>query len=243
MSAIELDGVTHVYEGAAMRFDLRVEPGEWLALIGPSGAGKSTLLDLVAGFLEPEDGRVRLLGRDMTGVAPALRPVSVMFQDNNLFPHLTAEENVGIGLEPRVRLGAETRRRARDALQTVGLGGLAARRPAQMSGGERQRVALARVVLRDRPILLLDEPFAALGPALRTEMLRLVAGMRRSASPAPTLVMVTHHPDDARGFADRIAFLDEGRIHLTGSTSSLLDEADDPRLMAYLGTRQSRAEP
>jgi thiamine transport system ATP-binding protein len=164
----------------------------------------------------------------------------MMFQDNNLFAHLTAEENVAIGIEPRARLGRAALARARGALAEVGLEGFAGRRPSDMSGGERQRVALARVILRERPILLLDEPFAALGPALRAEMLALVASLRGRGARPPTIVMVTHHPDDARGFADRLAFLDEGRIRLTGPVTGLLDQSSDPRLRAYLGRR---AEP
>ncbi|WP_427025553.1 thiamine ABC transporter ATP-binding protein [Aureimonas ureilytica] len=243
MTAIELNGVTHRYEGAEMRFDLTVEAGEWLALIGPSGAGKSTLLDLLAGFLAPESGTIHLMGADRTRDAPATRPISMMFQDNNLFAHLTAEENVAIGLEPRARLGRAARERARKGLAEVGLEGFGPRRPAEMSGGERQRVALARAFLRERPILLLDEPFAALGPALRAEMLALVARLRARASVPPAVVMVTHHPDDARGFADRLAFLDNGRIALTGPVAELLDERPDPRLRAYLGGARDSGEP
>lgn len=243
MTAIELKGVTHRYEGAEMRFDLAVETGEWLALIGPSGAGKSTLLDLVAGFLPPEAGTIHLLGVDRTHDEPASRPISMMFQDNNLFAHLTAEENVAIGLEPRARLGRAARARAGEALGQVGLAGFGARRPSEMSGGERQRVALARVVARERPILLLDEPFAALGPALRAEMLALVAKMRAKAATPPTIVMVTHHPDDARGFADRLAFLENGRIRLAGPVAELLDQSPDPALRAYLGERGDSGKP
>ena len=237
MNAIELSGLIHRYEGAEMRFDLEVPEGEWLALIGPSGAGKSTLLDLVAGFLPPEAGTLRLLGEDYTKAEPAARPIGMMFQDNNLFAHLTAEENIAIGLEPRARFSRAARLRAREALHAIGLQDLANRRPAEMSGGERQRVALARLFLRERPILLLDEPFAALGPALRQDMLALVAALRERADIRPTIVMVTHHPGDARGFADRIAFLDAGRIHLTGTVEHVLDCERDPRLRAYLGQR------
>ena len=237
MNAIELSGLTHRYDGAEMRFDLDVAKGEWLALIGPSGAGKSTLLDLVAGFLPPESGTLRLLGEDYTRAEPAARPIGMMFQDNNLFAHLTAEENIAIGLEPRARFSRAARQRAREALHAIGLEALAKRRPADMSGGERQRVALARLFLRERPILLLDEPFAALGPALRQDMLALVAALRERADTRPTIVMVTHHPEDARGFADRIAFLEQGRIHLTGSVDAVLDREPDPKLRAYLGQR------
>jgi thiamine transport system ATP-binding protein len=241
MNAIELDAVTYRYDQEELRFDLTAAPGEWLAVIGPSGAGKSTLLDILAGFLRPDGGAVRLEGRDMTATAPAERPVSMVFQDDNLFPHLSAERNVALGISPTWRLPASARARAREALERVGLAGLADRMPGELSGGERQRVALARAFLRDRPILLLDEPFAALGPALRMEMLALIGALRDTLARPPTIVMVTHHPGDALGHADRVAFLDGGRIRLAGPPRQVLS-GNDPRVAAYLGASAS-AEP
>ncbi|RIY00170.1 thiamine ABC transporter ATP-binding protein [Aureimonas flava] len=234
MNAVELESVVFHHDAARMRFDLAVAAGEWLAVIGPSGAGKSTLLDLLAGFLRPDSGTVRLEGRDVTRASPAERPVSMVFQDDNLFPHLTAERNVALGTSPTWRLPAEARAQARAALARVGLGGMAERLPGELSGGERQRVALARAFLRERPILLLDEPFAALGPALRAEMLDLVAQLRAGTASPPTIVMVTHHPGDAAGHADRVAFLEEGRVAIVGPPREVLSGAD-PRVAAYLG--------
>lgn len=234
-AALELSAAALRNGQATMRFDLRVEAGEWLAVIGPSGAGKSTLLDLAAGFLVPEGGSIRVAGRDMAGVGPAERPLTVMFQDNNLFPHLSALRNVALGLSPRLRLRADEADRARRALVRVGLGGLEERRPAELSGGERQRVALARAFLRQRPLLLLDEPFAALGPALRRDMLDLLATLRRASATPMAVVMVTHHPEDARGFADRVAFVENGRVAAVGATSEVLSGAHHPGIAAYLG--------
>ncbi|MFD2236941.1 thiamine ABC transporter ATP-binding protein [Aureimonas populi] len=233
--ALTLDAVTYSFEGMRLSFDLCVAPGEWLALIGPSGAGKSTLLDLAAGFLAPASGRILMEGRDVTETPPGERPVSLVFQENNLFAHLTAQKNVALGLSSRLFTRKADMAAARDALAAVGLAGLEARRPFEMSGGERQRVALARAFLRRRPLLLLDEPFAALGPALRVEMLQLLAQLRRSFP--VTVVMVTHHPQDAAGFADRVAFVEAGRIVLTGPTSQVLGPDADPRVSAYLGER------
>ncbi|MEF2073667.1 thiamine ABC transporter ATP-binding protein [Consotaella aegiceratis] len=237
--ALVLDAVDYAYEGLAMRFDLAVPAGEWLAIIGPSGAGKSTLLDIVAGFLEPDGGRVLIGGEDMTAAPPAERPISFVFQENNLFAHLTAAQNVGLGLSPRLRLGRAEKARVAAALAAVGLSGFEARRPGEMSGGERQRVALARAFARERPLLLLDEPFAALGPALRRDMLSLLQEVRgRAEARAATVLMVTHQPEDATGFADRVAFLDQGRIVVVGSTQKILGNPDTPALKAYLGTRR-----
>ncbi|TFF22157.1 ATP-binding cassette domain-containing protein [Jiella endophytica] len=219
-----------------MRFDLSVESGEWLALIGPSGAGKSTLLDLAAGFLTPKAGRVLIAGIDMTRLSPAERPLSMLFQENNLFPQLSAFRNVALGITPKLRVDRAQRALVEAALASVGLEGFGDRRPAEMSGGERQRVALARAFLRERPLILLDEPFAALGPALRRDMLELLAGLRRRDGGAPaTIFMVTHHPEDAASHADRVAYLEAGEIAAIGPAGAMLSGAGDPRVSHYLG--------
>src|SRR5690606_10209232 len=124
-----------------------------------SGAGKTTLLNLVAGFEKPESGRILIGGRDVTLLGPAQRPVSMVFQENNLFAHLSVEKNVGLGRSPSLRLKEADRAAIHDALARTGLSGKQKRLPSELSGGERQRVALARVLVRDRPVLLLDEPF------------------------------------------------------------------------------------
>ncbi|KQT69917.1 MULTISPECIES: ATP-binding cassette domain-containing protein [unclassified Aureimonas] len=233
--ALHLDGVATRFGAEEMIFDLSVSPGEWLAVIGPSGAGKSTLLDLVAGFLAPDAGRILIDGIDRTQSAPAERRLSMVFQDNNLFPHLDVFQNVALGITSRRRLSDGDRDRVEASLAAVGLEGFGARRPAEMSGGERQRVALARAFLRERPLLLLDEPFAALGPALRRNMLALLASLKAARAPAPmTIVLVTHNPEDARRHADRVAFLDKGRIAAIGP-AAMLDDPADPALRAYLG--------
>jgi thiamine transport system ATP-binding protein len=235
MTALVLDGVTHRYAADEMRFDLTVATGEFLAIIGPSGAGKSTLLDLAAGFLTPDAGRVLVAGRDVTAIAPGERPLSFVFQENNLFGHLDVFSNVALGISPKLRLADADRIRVSDALAAVGLAGFERRQPADMSGGERQRVTLARAFLRGRPLLLLDEPFAALGPALRREMLDLLQDLRRRSATPISVVMVTHQPQDARGVADRMGFLDAGRIALVAPTEEMLSGHAHPGLAAYLG--------
>ncbi|WP_304614065.1 thiamine ABC transporter ATP-binding protein, partial [Paracoccus sp. (in: a-proteobacteria)] len=176
--------------------DLTVPQGRH-AVIGASGSGKSTLLALVAGFLAPTRGRLIWDGQDITDMTPGQRPVSILFQHHNLFPHLTVKQNVGMGLRPDLRLDRDQQRRVTQVLDHVGLSGTADRRPAALSGGQQSRVALARVLLRARPLLLLDEPFAALGPALKSEMLTLLAQVASDT----TVLMVTHDPADARAFA------------------------------------------
>ena len=179
--------------------DLTLTSGAVTAVIGPSGAGKSTLLDLVAGFETPAVGRVLIGDRDVTALGPAGRPVSMVFQDNNLFPHLTVAQNVGLGLDPGLRLSGEQADIRAAVLDEVGLTGFEDRLPGTLSGGQQSRTALARALVQNRPVLLLDEPFAALGPGLRKEMLALVD--RVAGAHGLTVLMVTHDPQDALAIA------------------------------------------
>ena len=234
---LEVREVSFRYEDMMMDFSLRVGAGECLAVIGPSGAGKSTLLSLIAGFDRPSAGRIVIDGQDVTALPPSRRPVSTVFQEHNLFPHLNVTANVGLGIDPGLRLSVEDRDRMADALRQVGLEGLEARLPAQLSGGERQRVALARALVRHQPLLLLDEPFAALGPALRSDMLALLDELRISRD--LTLLMVSHHPADARSIAANTAFVHQGQILALGPTGDLLNNSDLPQLRAYLGDAPS----
>ena len=212
--------------------DLEIAPGRRLAVIGPSGAGKSTLIEGIAGFLPVETGRITWQGRDITDAAPGARPVAMLFQDGNLFPHLDLAQNVGLGIRPDLKLDAAERARVAEAIARVGLEGLAGRKPAALSGGQQSRAALARVLVQNRPLLLLDEPFAALGPALKVEMLDLVAALVRDAG--ATLLMVSHDPADARRIADEVILVEAGRAHPPQPTAALLDNPP-PALRAYLG--------
>ncbi len=215
-----------------LRADLAVDKGARVAVIGPSGAGKSTLLSLIAGFLAPDAGRVTWDGRDITGQAPGARPVAMLFQDNNLFPHLTVAENVGLGLRPDLRLTAAERGRVEAALTRVGLAGFGGRKPAALSGGQQSRAALARVLVQDRAFVLLDEPFAALGPALKAEMLDLVEEVLEETGAG--LLIVSHDPADARRIAPQTILVAEGRAEAPVATEALLDNPP-PALRAYLG--------
>ncbi len=229
---LRFEGVELRQDDWRLTADFAVETGSAVAVIGPSGSGKSTLLAALAGFLDPAAGRILWDGHDLGGLAPAERPVTLLFQEHNLFARMTAAQNVGLGLRPDLRLDTAGWRRVEDALEAVGLGGIGARRPAELSGGERQRVALARALLRDRPLLLLDEPFAALGPALRFEMLDLVGQLRAKAG--ATLLMVTHEPADARRIAPLTVVVADGLASPPAPTAALLDDPPEA-LAAYLG--------
>ncbi|NNF71844.1 MAG: ATP-binding cassette domain-containing protein [Rhodobacteraceae bacterium] len=192
------------------------------AVIGPSGAGKSTLLAAIAGFIVPTAGRVFWDQRDLTDLPPGDRPLSVVFQDNNLFPHLDAQRNVALGLGSG-RLSEAENQRIDEALARVGLVGKERRKPAALSGGEQGRVALARALVRDAPLVLLDEPFSALGPALKAEMLDLVDAVLVKAG--KTVLFVTHDPEDARRMAPQTILVAEGMAHAPQPTQALLDDA------------------
>ncbi|MFD1880631.1 ATP-binding cassette domain-containing protein [Paracoccus pacificus] len=223
----------HVSLGAfTLSADLTVDRGARVAVIGPSGSGKSTLLALVSGFLLPDRGRVIWRGEDLGRLAPGRRPVSIVFQDQNLLPHLTAFQNVALGLRPDLRLDRNQTDEVQGALARVGLKGFGDRLPANMSGGQQSRVALARVLLRRRPILLLDEPFAALGPALKDEMLDLLTEI--AGETGATVLMVSHDPDDARRFAPQTIVVDQGVAAPPVATEGLLADPP-PGLRAYLG--------
>nr|WP_242678987.1 ATP-binding cassette domain-containing protein [Rhodobacter calidifons] len=231
---MHLDRLSLAQPGFRLTADWSAEPGSLIAVMGPSGAGKSTLLSLIAGFLAPTGGRVLWQGADLAPVPPGRRPVTILFQDQNLFPHLTVAQNLGLGLRPDLRLSAGDRERVETALTRVGLAGLGGRRPAQLSGGQASRAALARALLRARPILLLDEPFAALGPALRAEMLDLVREV--AAETGALVLMVTHDPQDARALGGSLAFVTQGRVSAPVETAALLADPT-PEVQDYLGRK------
>ncbi|RWA70144.1 thiamine ABC transporter ATP-binding protein [Mesorhizobium sp.] len=233
--AVTLDDVSFSYGEASFRFDAEFAAGRITAIMGPSGSGKSTLLNLIAGFEAPSAGKVLIGGIDVGKVPPSARPVSMVFQENNLFAHLSVEGNVGLGRSPSLKLTSADRQAVAEALARVGLSGKASRLPRELSGGERQRVALARVLLRDRPVLLLDEPFASLGPALRDDMLDLVAGIH--AERRMTVLFVTHQPEDARRIGEEIAFVDEGRVAATGPAADFFDRSGPDAFRRYIGDR------
>lgn len=231
--ALELDQIEARSGSFRLRANLTVTEGERVAIVGASGSGKSTLLDVIAGFLSITSGVLRWAGRDISTAPPGQRPVSILFQDTNLFPHLTVEQNLALALNPATgRMRAEDAGRIDTSLDRVGLAGFASRRLSEMSGGQQSRAALARVLLQGRPVLLLDEPFAALGPALKIEMLDLVAEV--AAAEGLTVLLVSHDPQDARRFASKTIIVENGEVAPPQETGPLLDNPP-PGLRAYLG--------
>ncbi len=213
-------------------FDTSFEEATVTAVVGPSGSGKSTLLNLVAGFEKPTGGRVLIGAEDMGGRDPAERPISLIFQDNNLFAHLDIATNIGLGISASLRLTQEDKAKIASALERVGLAGFEKRLPSSMSGGERQRAALARALVRQRAVMLLDEPFAALDPGLRAGMAGLLKELQ--SENGNTVLLVTHHPDDIRRLADAVVFLSDGKILFQGATEAFFSATDIPEVGAFL---------
>ena len=229
---LTLEALTLRQDDFQLTADWSVAPGERIALIGPSGAGKSTLLMAIAGFFPAAAGRILWQGDDLAETAPGDRPLTMLFQDQNLFPHLTLAQNLGLGLSPTLRLTAAQKTQIAQTLQQVGLAGMESRKPAQLSGGQQGRAALARALLRARPVLLLDEPFAALGPALKSEMLDLLEEVASATGAA--VLMVTHDPSDAKRFASKTVLVADGVAQAPVPTDQLFSNPPQA-LTDYLG--------
>ncbi len=209
-----------------------VDRNRCVALIGPSGAGKSTLLSLIAGFETPDQGRILVDDKDVTGRPPAQRPVTMMFQEHNLFAHLSLYDNVALGRHPGLKLTVTDSEVVREALATAGLADLEERLPADVSGGQRQRAALARCLCQQRPLLLLDEPFTSLEPALRQEMHQLVDRLRRKHN--LTVILISHLPFEAAAVAQEVLFMHSGRVVEQGPSRVIMKHPKTPELRAYL---------
>ena len=181
-----------------------------VAIVGPSGSGKTTLLNTIAGFMPVSVGEVEWKEESITNVSPGKRPVSVLFQDHNLFPHLSVEKNVAIGLKANLKLNSSEQDQVFEAIRKVGLEKYITKKPSELSGGQKTRIALARAMIRCKPLLLLDEAFLGLGPALRLEMLALIMDFVHEEK--MTLLMVSHDINDALKLNQKIIFIHDGQV-------------------------------
>lgn len=207
-------GMTFGEKVAVKDIDLSINKGEFVVLLGPSGGGKTTLLNILGGFLTPTAGKVLIDGNDVTGIAPAKRPTTTVFQDYALFPHMSVAGNVGFGLKMRGFPKADSKKRISSALEMVGLGHLASRRIHELSGGQRQRIALARALAVDPSVLLLDEPLGALDMKLRRQMQEELKAIQKRVG--TTFVHVTHDQEEAMAIADTIVVMNDGFIEDMG---------------------------
>ncbi|MGU3576948.1 thiamine ABC transporter ATP-binding protein [Brucellaceae bacterium C25G] len=234
---IIIDDVHFNYGDMQMRFNTNLPANRITSIIGPSGSGKSTLLNIIAGFEKPIHGSVIIDGENVTDLPPSKRPVSMVFQDNNLFAHLDVTQNIGLGRSSNLKLSKSDGDDIAQAIKRVGLNGKEHRKPEALSGGERQRVAIARALVRQKPVLLLDEAFASLGPALRHQMLDLVNELQQEH--AMSVLMVTHTPEDARRLKTWLIFIENGHIIAEGDAESLLSASGPQALQNYMGNEQS----
>lgn len=227
-----LDDVQYTYQRELFRFDLEIKRGQIVSLMGPSGAGKSTLLALVAGFINPDLGDILVDGTSIVSKEPYQRPFSMLFQEHNLFAHLSVRDNIGLGLHPGLKLTADQKLLVEQAAKQVGVAEYLDRLPEHLSGGQRQRVALARCFVQPHPMWLLDEPFSALDPVLREEMLTLVKQL--ATDRGITVLMVTHHLSDARAIANHFAFVAGGQVEASGDIDELAVSHSSDVLAAFV---------
>jgi putative spermidine/putrescine transport system ATP-binding protein len=234
-AAVHVAGLRKHFGGvvALGSVELTIEQGEFFTLLGPSGSGKTTLLRLIAGFEQPDAGRIELGGRDVTRVPPYARNVNTVFQDYALFPHMTVAANIEYALRVRRMPKPQRREKAGRALDMVRLTGLGERKPAQLSGGQRQRVALARAIVGEPQVLLLDEPLGALDLKLRQEMQIELQRVQREVG--ITFVYVTHDQEEALSMSDRIAVLNNGHIEQVGPPMEVYERPRTEFVAGFIG--------
>ena len=211
--------------------NISLEPDKIYAVVGPSGAGKSTFLNLISGFASISSGSILWNGQEISNLPPAKRSVSILFQDNNLFPHLSVWRNLALAVTHWPKISRDNEEKLKAVMSEVGILGLENRKPSQLSGGQQSRVALARVLLQKNKILLLDEPFSALGPSLKDQMLELIKKIAKNKK--LLVLMVTHEPADAKKVASQTLVVKDKKVHPPLSTEEALDPINGP-LADYL---------
>ena len=211
--------------------NISLEPEKIYAVVGPSGAGKSTFLNLISGFASISRGTIIWNGQEISNLPPAKRSVSILFQDNNLFPHLSVWRNLALAVTHWPKISRDNEEKLKAVMSEVGILGLENRKPSQLSGGQQSRVALARVLLQKNKILLLDEPFSALGPSLKEQMLELIKKIAKNKK--LLVLMVTHEPADAKKVASQTLVVKDKKVHPPLSTEKALDPVNGP-LADYL---------
>lgn len=211
--------------------NISLEPDKIYAVVGPSGAGKSTFLNLISGFASISRGTIIWNGQEISNLPPAKRSVSILFQDNNLFPHLSVWRNLALAVTHWPKISRDNEEKLKAVMSEVGILGLENRKPSQLSGGQQSRVALARVLLQKNKILLLDEPFSALGPSLKDQMLELIKKIAKNKK--LLVLMVTHEPADAKKVASQTLVVKDKKVHPPLSTEKALDPVNGP-LADYL---------
>lgn len=207
---IKLENISIKLDNFRTKFTVEINKGEWVGIIGQSGAGKSTFLNLIAGFAQPEVGSLLINNTEMRNLSASKRSISSLFQDNNLFPHLSVYQNIAIAIKPNLKLHENEKGKIFEIIEYLNLSSKIHSSIGTLSGGERQRVALGRVMSSDKKILLLDEPFSQLDPNLRIEMLELIKKIREKKK--ITIIMAIHTPAEAIDFVSRFLLIKEGKV-------------------------------
>lgn len=230
-----VDSIVHRFgDYQALRgVNLRVEPGEFVTLLGPSGSGKTTLLRIIAGLLQPTEGRVYVDGRDVTRLPPEKRSMGFVFQNYALFPHMSVFENVAFPLKVRKVPGGEVKQRVAAALHLVQLSGLEKRYPSQLSGGQQQRVALARAIVFRPTVLLMDEPLGSLDKRLRQELQIEVRHLQKEVG--ITTIYVTHDQEEAFSMSDRIVVMNHGTVLQVATPAEVYNNPSDAFVAHFVG--------
>src|SRR5690606_36241195 len=210
-----------------------VQGGEFFSILGPSGCGKTTILRMIAGFLQPTEGRILIGDRDMAGLGPNQRPTAMIFQSLALFPLMPVWENIAFGLEARGASKAERRARADELLKLIALEGYGERMPGELSGGQRQRVAIARALAVEPQVLLLDEPLSALDLKLRQHMRAELRALQKRTG--VTFIYITHDQSEAPAMSDRIAVMSAGVLQQVGAPRDLYDNPQTPFVATFVG--------
>jgi putative spermidine/putrescine transport system ATP-binding protein len=219
---------------AVDNIDLTVADGEFFTLLGPSGSGKTTTLRMIAGFEQPDAGRITLGGEEITRQPPYARDVNTVFQDYALFPHMTVADNVGYGLKVKGVARKERSSQVAEVLRMVRLENYGGRKPVQLSGGQRQRVALARSIVNRPKVLLLDEPLGALDLKLRQEMQVFLKALQQDLG--MTFIYVTHDQEEALTMSDHVAVFNEGRIEQVGTPNEIYERPATEFVAGFVGT-------
>ena len=235
MATLTLDGLVKRYgpSTAVERVDLEVPQGEFVSLLGPSGCGKTTTLRMVAGFIEPTEGRILIGGNDVTRAPAFARDTGMVFQSYALFPHMSVAENVGFGLEMRKVARSDRESRVMEALRLVRLDHLGERLPKELSGGQQQRVALARALVINPSVFLLDEPLSNLDAKLRAEVRVEIRQLQQRLG--LTTLFVTHDQDEALAMSDRLVVLEAGRVQQVGSAEDLYERPANAFVASFVG--------
>jgi putative spermidine/putrescine transport system ATP-binding protein len=235
LAIVELVGLTKAFSGqiAVAKVNLKIASGEFFSLLGPSGCGKTTTLRMVAGFVQPDEGEILVDGDDIVDQPPEKRDLGIVFQNYAIFPHMNVADNIAFGLRMRRMDKAQIEGRVRAALKQVGLSGYERRYQRELSGGEQQRVALARVLVTEPRILLLDEPLSALDKNLREEMKFWIKGLQKSLG--ITTIYVTHDQSEALTMSDRIGVMNKARVVQVGTPTEIYERPADLFVTTFIG--------